>query len=241
MICKLCGQDKKLIKAHIIPDFMYHGMFGENHDLISVNLSNHNNKKKIQTGCFDKHILCQTCDNEIIGSYERYASKHIFDQKIQASLSTLSENIKSYTKEVNYKEFKLFLLSILWRASVSTLPFFKNLKIADKEERLRQMLLNGVPDQEHVFPISMIKIAPTKSHQSRLIIDPVVSDIGEDRVCIFYINGFFYYFSVSETSTALIFESTALREDNTMVIPVLENEQAIGFLDRFVKRQVWKQ
>ena len=27
-----------------------------------------------QTGEFDKHILCQTCDNDIIGKLDRYAS-----------------------------------------------------------------------------------------------------------------------------------------------------------------------
>jgi hypothetical protein len=90
MKCKLCGLDKKLVKAHIIPNFMYSGLFSKTHDIISANLSNPKSKKKIQTGYFDKNILCESCDNEIIGSYERHAHRVLFDEQY-----TNEDNLKS--------------------------------------------------------------------------------------------------------------------------------------------------
>ena len=51
--CRLCLQEKKLIKAHIIPDFMYNGMKAEDDKNIffevTYNLDNNQSKPKKNT------------------------------------------------------------------------------------------------------------------------------------------------------------------------------------------------
>lgn len=76
-ICQLCLKEKKLIKAHIFPDFLYKYIFEEKHklQLLSFDKTVKENHKKIQgktiyTGEYDEDILCKDCDNEIIGKYE---------------------------------------------------------------------------------------------------------------------------------------------------------------------------
>ena len=43
--------------------------------------------------------------------------------------------------KVEYEPFKLFHLSVLFRASVSTLPTFADVSLGPHEERLRNLLL----------------------------------------------------------------------------------------------------
>ena len=55
MICKLCLKEKKLLKkSHIIPKFMYKGLFDENHKIL-VSKVNPLKKEKLQSdGAYEK-------------------------------------------------------------------------------------------------------------------------------------------------------------------------------------------
>jgi hypothetical protein len=76
--CKLCLQEKQLIKkSHIIPDFMYKDLFDDKHAIL-LNTSNTKtrNTKILFNGEYEGNILCESCDGKIIGGiYENYASK----------------------------------------------------------------------------------------------------------------------------------------------------------------------
>ena len=81
MKCKLCCIDKKLLKkSHIIPEFMYQDLFDEKHRIFEVlfkpDLQLQN--KTRQSGVYDKDILCDKCDNKVLGSLERYASLALY-------------------------------------------------------------------------------------------------------------------------------------------------------------------
>ena len=115
MECKLCGLNKNLIKAHIIPNFMYHGLFDQNHRIREATFENKVYKRNTQreTGEFDKNILCRECDKEILGKYEDYARRVLYGGTV---LSCSSERMFNKTwltiGDIDYKKFKLFLLSI---------------------------------------------------------------------------------------------------------------------------------
>lgn len=82
MICKLCLQEKQLIrKSHIIPDFMYQGLFNEKHFIAPVFLKDLNVGKLQPTGFYDPDILCAACESQIIGKLESYAKLIIFGGK----------------------------------------------------------------------------------------------------------------------------------------------------------------
>lgn len=55
-------------------------------------------------------------------------------------------------ENLDYKKFKLFLMSILWRSAISNLDFFSEIKLAKKKaERLRQMLDSENPGDTYDF------------------------------------------------------------------------------------------
>jgi len=166
--CKLCLQNKKLIKkSHIIPDFMYRqsGLYDERHKLRRLTVKSIYKKVtdliSVSSGEYDKNILCATCDNEVIGQYETYAREVLFGGKFSEhelpSFSNIAnEDGSNYTlcQNIDYIKFKLFLLSILWRASISIRDFFQDVDLGpEKEEQLRGMILNNNPGSENDFPI----------------------------------------------------------------------------------------
>jgi hypothetical protein len=239
MICKLCGLDKKLVKAHIIPDFMYSSMYGSKHTLVEVSLDNLNNRKVIQTAHKDKNILCATCDNEVIGSYERYASKILFDESIFKCVIN-DHGLKSYETTINYREFKLFLLSILWRSSITSLSYFKHISIGKYEEVIRSMLFNNQPYTSDVFPISIIKLEPVKSQHSKVGLDPITTLVSNPKWCVFVLNGFTYSFVLSHQAKDFEHDSFAIKEDNLLIIPVLEGKEAIEHINTMAAKEVLK-
>jgi len=59
---------------------------------------------------------------------------------------------------IDYRQFKLFHLSILWRATVSTLDAFSNVVLEpDHRERLREMLAHGDPGGVFDYPF-LVKV-----------------------------------------------------------------------------------
>ena len=79
--CRLCQENKELIKrAHLFPTFMYKGIPDEKNRMVVVSSQKPFDKKQVQIGALDEHILCSDCDNSILGELERYAS-NIFYRK----------------------------------------------------------------------------------------------------------------------------------------------------------------
>ena len=148
MKCKLCLLAKPLLnKSHIIPDFMYQELFDKDHKIYRLKTSNTDKYSKVPTGEYDQNILCAECDNVRIGQFEHYASKVLYGGKLAVSeFPTFINQVNphgmkyTYCQNINYKKFKLFLLSILWRASISKRDFFSSVSLGPHEEIIRQMI-----------------------------------------------------------------------------------------------------
>ena len=55
-------------------------------------------------------------------------------------------------EEYDYNKFKLFVLSLVWRASVSRQDIFENVSLGPYEEELRKVILNEVETPVDRFP-----------------------------------------------------------------------------------------
>jgi len=183
--CQLCLQEKKLIKAHIIPEFLYRDIKDENNVLYksTYNLDTLENKtQKIQTGEFDKDILCQDCDNRILGStYERYAQSTMFGSNLNPEIAPICNNFQnpadgaeySICTNIDYGKMKLFLLSILWRASITKRKIFKDVSLGKKhEERIRYLLHTGNVPSEQEYPVVITSLMRTKNKLKNVIGQP---------------------------------------------------------------------
>lgn len=74
-ICKFCGQEKKLIDAHIIPKNFY--LMRKKDRYLSINSKTC--KYTIQQkGGYDSNILCGDCDNHILGEFDKEGYRILF-------------------------------------------------------------------------------------------------------------------------------------------------------------------
>jgi hypothetical protein len=69
-VCKLCLQPGEVIYSHIISDFLYRPLYDENHRFHVLSGEVNVEYDRPQQG-LREYLLCEECDNVLIGSYER--------------------------------------------------------------------------------------------------------------------------------------------------------------------------
>jgi len=210
--CKLCHNVRPLLdKSHIIPEFMYSGLFDEHHKINKFAPAQYvkGNRRVMRpsSGEYDSGILCQECDNKKLGQFETYARQALFGGKLPENESPDCQNVQTpegvkFTRcrNLSYKKFKLFLLSILWRASVSKREFFNEVSLGPYEEVIRQMLLNEDPKGEEDFPIVMFTWLNDQSMPRDIVGQPGKNRATKGIRYVFIIGGVTYVFHVSPGS-----------------------------------------
>ena len=212
--CKLCGLDKKILKSHIIPEFMYKNMYEDNRFNCISTIPGKKNTLK-QKGEWER-LLCEECELQI-SKYERYAS-----QLLNGGIEVKGENHPGFIKvnNINYKIFKLFQLSILWRASISTKAIFSEVKLGSHEEIIRKMLLSNNPGENHQYGCIMVATMHENEHIDSLIIQPELKRIDGQLGYRFMFGGFWWLFFCSS------------HKPNKKLVNVFLQPEGVGYIFR---------
>ena len=141
-LCYLCKQQKPLSKrSHIIPKFMYDGMFEGKEPIYKspINFTNENKhlKKRLRIGLYEKDILCSCCEQKLLGHYyDDYVATIYNGVSLSYDSSIKFENFSSELgfnfisiSNIDENRFRLFLLSVLFRISISQLDAFDEMKL----------------------------------------------------------------------------------------------------------------
>src|ERR1035437_10142804 len=122
--CRLCLKKTDLKYSHIIPEYFYKPMYDDKHRFMQITTVPEEPTTFIQKG-IREYLLCEKCEQQF-SVYERYASQSYYH--IESDNTTQNGNI-FVAEKVDYALMKLFQLSILWRASVSKLEVFGDVKL----------------------------------------------------------------------------------------------------------------
>lgn len=239
--CKLCGEVKSLInKSHIIPGSLYRYVFNSEHSLVKFNPHNNNkylpNFTRHHNGEYEGEILCQNCDNVILGqNLESYGSK-TFIEKI---LSTNRSNIKNQENEIefdtlsgiDYQKFKIYLLSILWRMGISNRKFFEGTDLETHEIKLRKMILNENPGKVEEYPFLLFDCNDELLNLNGCIASPV--RLIEDSISSYsvLIAGIIIIFKLNENEKTPYVLKHTLKPNGEMDIIKLDYNTKIAFLE----------
>ncbi len=191
MICKGCGEEKKLIKAHIIPKSFYMDLRGDENHLNVVPTDIEQREGRSNIGDYDTEILCKECDL-FISRYDDYGKRLLLDQV--ASFKELRKDGKLYAymiSDYNYLYLKLFLLSILWRASISKRSFFKAIDIGEHENQIKDLIFRCADDGNTTYGCTLSKFMPADiGSLERTIINPDCTKIDEINYYRFWLGGY---------------------------------------------------
>lgn len=240
--CKLCRQKKDLIKkSHIIPGFMYKGMFDENDKLVLQPFRQGTVEKwertKSPKGEYEGGLLCKECDNILLGHYfEDYACKAMYGGGLLENECPIFKKCDGFIKceQLNYHKYKLFLLSVLWRASISKRIFFSEISLEyEHEEEIRNMILSRDAGVISKYPIFICSYANNLNLPKELIAQPrqILTTEGL-RFYSFLINGYFYFFYINSSSTILpeFVTVNTIKPSNELNVIVLPEDKSISLI-----------
>lgn len=192
MACALCLEEAELRNSHVIPEFMYTPLYNDKHQFHVLSSTESTRAQKLQRGLREK-LLCDCCETKI-GQYERYAS-HVFNGTVSVKSSRTGDLV--HIAGLSYKEFKLFGLSIVWRASVSKLEFFRNVSLGPHEETIRLMLLTESPGRPESYGMFLAPIVAGDIDVKELIVQPTHARMDGHYCYRFVFGGLVWVFVIS--------------------------------------------
>ncbi|MCG3737834.1 hypothetical protein ACXHQT_16555 [Vibrio cincinnatiensis] len=209
MKCRLCGENEVLQKSHIIPKSYFKSLKKGNGQLVSVTSDDTTIPKKINSDPKEE-LLCRTCEQFLSDNYEKYGTR----------LFKNSHGVKKTRKYIEFNGFKyteyyLFLISILWRASISSLEEFSNVQLQKQIESIlarsikrKSIKLQTSLKLDHFIRISVLRVVDSNTGVSDEVIKSVFLHFGVEHgktakdgmVYYFMISGFLigYFFSIGE-------------------------------------------
>jgi hypothetical protein len=158
--CRLYPEETKLVKAHIFPKWMYEDLkAGSDHLLIVSSVGDRTKKSRI--GLYDPNILSDRAEKHL-GQYDSYGAT-FFRQSLISNHADKNLELQVFKNaDFDYVKLKTFILSVLWRASISTMKELKAVDLGSHfEEKLRQNLLSPNSDIEP-FSIVAFRYKPSR-------------------------------------------------------------------------------
>ena len=112
-VCKFCGSESALIKAHIIPAGFFRRIRQGKETLELITNSAGEYTKRSQIGVYDPNIVCSKCET-IWQEWDNYAQQLLADKPLNWRVKYYNnEKIGYVVDNFNYKKLKLFFISII--------------------------------------------------------------------------------------------------------------------------------
>jgi hypothetical protein len=215
MKCALCLNDRSLCDSHIIPEFVYESLYDEKHRFHVVSAEPDERARYKQKG-LKESLLCEQCETQF-SKHESYAKSVL---KGGVALNARREGSLIVLSGLNYHAFKLFQLSILWRAGVSKSEFFQKVQLGPHEEVLRTKLLNNDPGTSTAYGCVMWGITMLPGESPALIMQPTRTRIHGHVTYKFMFGGLVWVFFVTSQEIAYPFNQCIVKENGETVVQV---------------------
>lgn len=230
MRCALCQEQRELRNSHIIPEFLYEPLYDEKHRLQLLSIIPDQGNSLKQKGLKER-LLCDLCEQKL-SVWEGYARRVL---KGGVPLTSKTEGNLLHIGGLDYPKFKLFQLSILWRAGVSSQQFFEYVELGPHAERLRRMLLEGDPGSPDRYACFMFGLKYELGTITDLIVQPGKKKLHGQTSYSFVFGGFLWAYLVSSQDMPAHLRPTTLRREGTTVI-LVRSVMEMKNLSSFAKR-----
>ncbi len=193
--CRLCGQEKRLCKSHIVPEFCYKRGY-EDGKALQINLKHDGSQvvRTIQKG-LREYLLCETCE-ACINSYERRFKEYWYDSPgLPAKMDLGFEGIRMTGGD--FQTMKLFHLSVLWRAGESA--WCKAVQLGRYRKSIADMLVSGDPGSPDHYPVfGSVLIYDDGTVNHGIVTEPLKSRFGKSTAYCMCYAGCEWHFIVTD-------------------------------------------
>ena len=213
MACRMCGVDAPLVKSHVIPKSFYRIDRDEPHPLKVISNTPGVRPKRVPMGLYDPKIVCDKCENGF-GLWDDYAHRLLIRDTTQfVPIRNGRVTVGLQLPRYDYQKLKLFFLSMLWRAAVSTLEQFKKVKLGPHEDRLGDLIVSNDPGRDEDFSVSLAAFdcdAP--------MLDPHHERFEGVNFVRLYFGNYIPYVKIDKRPTPTFFRELSLRPDKPLII-----------------------
>lgn len=148
--------------------------------------------KRAPIGPYDPGILCRECEDRF-QEFDDYAARLLIRDRDKAFKRVGGGDIEIFVAEnVDYPKLKLFMVSVLWRASVSTQLFYKRVDLGPRLSRAREMIETHDPGEQAEFATVLSRWLPTPGNTlpAKFTATPESKRYGGVRALKFYLGSF---------------------------------------------------
>lgn len=214
-VCRLCEREQATVNAHVIPKsfFLEHVARAEIPKLVATSPDSY--PKKSPIGVYDPDILCVGCEGRF-SPYDAYGYRFFHPSHDLETIFPGTEGEANIVHDVDYKLLKQFVLSVLWRASVSGQAFYGAIKLGPYENEIRELILADDPGPPQDFPVMVHRF----THPPELIpiLCPVSTRIEGLNVYQLLLNGFLVLIKVDRQPLPPSLRDIALAPNKPLVI-----------------------
>lgn len=250
MTCKLCNKDKKLIKAHIIPEFLYRDIDlyipdkqgqGRVHGFTNTNGNLKFIKKGLPTGIYDTTILCKDCDSLTIKEYDDYGKKIFTNLLNKETLqSAIGKKLQFLEFELDdYFLFKTFIASIFWRASISNRPEFSIVKLNKTETIIKEII--ETQNQNLIDKFEIVIFFLNNGISNQILMNPIEVNKFNSHFFSFIAGGFLINLFPDKNKVLDSWIEFVIKNDNSCRIPIIQDVETSKYIiNSFIDSEILK-
>jgi hypothetical protein len=194
--CKLCNNIRELQDSHVLPNALFKNIFRTNNGkAIHFNDDKHT-WIQYDSDSWSEFLLCQSCERHINESYEQKSIATIRNSLSSVNIDKTDTGISF--KNINQKRFQLFVVSILWRAAVSTHEAYSKVYLPEPwKEEMRVSILENNKVRSSLIGIQLRRLSDAAkdgfslASLKELLISPFFRNHGNRFSFCFLIEGFF--------------------------------------------------
>ena len=189
MTCRLCNLQHKFAKSHVIPEAFWRELRDEKDVPLLVSSSEGSFPQRVPIGVYDQTILCEACETKF-NAMDDYGINILLKRREELfkSDSHEGEPVAWRSEVVDQQRLLVFLVGILWRASVSTHGFYQRVDLGPLEPLARQVVTNQDAAVPGEFGAVLSQWRANDEHRSltKGLMDPFKEKWGETTAYRFY-------------------------------------------------------
>lgn len=188
-------------------------------------------------------LLCDGCERKL-SVYEAYARKLLYGTtpqpikklKLGTTIVSVGANISPLldmrmVTGLDYRLLKLYQLSLIWRASVATGIFFRNVEIGPKHEaKMRELLVHENPGDDDCYCCPMVDLQYNGGGCEDFTHEPE-RDRDEEcgqRIYKMILGGYMYVFHITNEPAPTFIRPLAVNKNGEMLLLTTDAKEILN-------------
>lgn len=238
MICKLCGVERKLIRAHVIPAAFFDKLRQDSpFESVMYTFDADVHPKRVPKGIYDRELVCDDCEKRF-QAWDDYAARLLLQQFASFEpLAADGDTVAWYLEDYDRQRLRLFFISVLWRAAASAHPYYRETRLGPFEDLAKEAVLHENPGDADSFSTVLARWHSDQvpDETFRFHSSPYQSRIDGVNVVRLYMGEFVAYVKVDRRPFPIPFSEHVLGA--TTPLTVVARDPLIS--DEFTKSQDW--